>query len=157
MNKILSFASVVLLAKTAQVTTNDCTVDGEGATFTSGCHDLYYKLCRNFLLEPNSACNVWTYDQIAIEWSTQDITAQAWSLQVGIASPSNPQCGQDNAMPTPYVSGTNMHTSGNICGYQIQLNNINQNAGFTVKVLTQSAITFTATAAVSVATLLALF
>jgi hypothetical protein len=37
------------------------------------------------------------------------------------------------------------------------LNNINQNAGFTVKVLTQSAITFTATAAVSVATILALF
>jgi len=60
-------------------------------------------------------------------------------------------------MPAPYLSGTNMHTSGNVCGYQIQLNNINQNAGFTVQVMTQSAITFTATAAVSVATILALF
>ena len=60
-------------------------------------------------------------------------------------------------MPTPYESGTNMLTTSQICGYQIQLNNINQNAGFTVKVLTQNAITFTATAAVSVATILALF
>jgi hypothetical protein len=60
-------------------------------------------------------------------------------------------------MPTPYESGTNMLATSQICGYQIQLNNINQNAGFTVKVLTQNAITFTTTAAVSVATILALF
>lgn len=60
-------------------------------------------------------------------------------------------------MPTPYESGTNMLATSQICGYQIQLNNINQNAGFTVKVLTQNAITFATTAAVSVATILALF
>ena len=75
MNKLLSFASVVLLSKAAQVTTNDCTVDGEGATFTSSCYDLYYALCRNFLLEPNASCNVWTYGQIAVEWFAGDVTA----------------------------------------------------------------------------------
>lgn len=61
MKQILAFASAVLLASATQVTTNDCTIDGEGATLEGPCHDLYYKLCRNFLVQPASSCNIFTY------------------------------------------------------------------------------------------------
>ena len=60
-------------------------------------------------------------------------------------------------MPTPYDSGVNMLANNNMCGYQVQINNLNANAAFTIKVLTQNALSLGATAAVSVAALLALF
>ena len=85
------------------------------------------------------------------------MTAQAWSLTEGLASPNNPNCGQDNGMPTPYDSGVNMLATGSTCGYQVQLNNLNANAAYTVKVLTQDAMTLAATVAVSASTLFSLF
>jgi hypothetical protein len=60
-------------------------------------------------------------------------------------------------MPTPYTSDINMLTSGNICGYQVQLNNLNANGAFTVKVLTQNAFAYSASMLVSAAAVLALF
>ena len=74
----LSLAIAYANAQSNTTTNNECW-KGEGGRYVSACKDVYFFTCDNYIVEPDSSCNVYTFSDGRLTWNTSDVKVQFWS------------------------------------------------------------------------------
>ena len=156
-------------------TRNECWLD-EGAEWKK-CSDIFYRHCDEYLLYPESSCNVFIFSQSELKWFSPDIRAVYWTYfdqtvqtdgaedgeeesinddfgdfkaklkQESVFNNKDEECELSSSIPEAYEQSKRIGMIGSTCGYKFQIRNFNKYTDMTFKVVRDSSVALAASAA----------
>ena len=78
MKSFIAIAALAAYANAAATTFNDCLAE-EGTVWLQDCRSLWYGICDNFVMLPESSCNVETFGDASINWFSDSIEVFVWN------------------------------------------------------------------------------
>ena len=73
----LALCAAVASAQTFVTTNNECWL-GQGGEYIEECKDVYFFTCDVYEVQPDTACNVYTFSDSRVTWFSQDIITHYW-------------------------------------------------------------------------------
>lgn len=161
---LLLTAASVAQAQTFSTTNNECW-KGEGGRYKGECKDVYFFTCDIYLVEPDTACNVYVFSDSRLTWFSQDLSVYYWTYYKasGVDKKADvtgddfesSKCNIENDTPSTYEKGLVMNYTGGMCGTKYQIGNADTFYDNEFKVMKDGASTLLLGAATAILAVLA--
>ena len=80
---LLALVAACASAETTVVETSNECFKGQGGRWVSECSDVYFFSCDIYEVSENTACNVFTFSDSRVTWTTSELTVHYWTWLLG--------------------------------------------------------------------------
>ena len=162
---ILALAAAYANAQSTVVTTQNECWNTQGGYYAGNCRDVYYLTCDEYVLFGGSSCNVFTFSDSRIEWTTSQIQGAIWEYYLTANADPDIEMSGDlfddgtcyaiSDVAEDYPNGEIKNWTTGMCGFKYQVTNLDADYENKFTVLKDGASALLAGSAMALAAALA--